>query len=611
MKNYLTKKDFTRWTNCPTAAYHGWHGLKSNTEDDAFLKFLAKEGETVGRMAHRLFLNGESLSDKNPHAANEETRRRIAQSDCTLFEACIINGSYLARPDVLIVRDKTVYLIEVKSKVGNSEQHKAGKLLVNYYGDVRAAYKEIVHDLAFQTVLLERAFPVYTVVPYLLLPDECTESKEAEVSAARNEEQVVDLPATDAEVQANRSGSVLKFFSAGKAIKLIRQTVSSQMDAMAAAWRSGERPKPQLKYGCKNCEFRLGNGRVADDGYHKCWGSLAQPDPHLFDLYQLYALKTGEKNQGLLADEKIQSGETSLYDIIEEELHGEHSERQRMQLTFGRSGEEWIDPRLGEEIENLKWPIAFLDFETVMAAIPWYKGLRPYQVLPFQFSCHILRADGSMTHREWLNTEDRIPIRPFVEALKSALEGVETVLVYTSYEQRILKESLEYLSKFGSETSDLRSWLFDLLFSADKIIDQHEWVYRYFYPANTKLGRTSIKVILDAVWQSNPSLHRHSYFRRYYREDDGQILDPYKTLPDNNIAGLPFSVREGCGAMRAYREMIVGSGASSPETKSKLAAMLRAYVTLDTASQWIIFHHWQRHFNVVATTETRVPIDAS
>lgn len=598
MKKYLTKQDFTRWMSCKTAAFHGWNGLQSKNDDDAFLSYLAKEGETVGRMAHRLFMDAVSLANRSAEEAKEATRRTLALGDCTLFEACIAHGDHLARPDILIRKGDRIFIIEVKSKVGNFEQHRGGKMLINYYGNLRAAYREIVNDLAFQTILFERAFPEFTVLPYFLLPDECTESKEPEVTAARNEEQVVDFPTSEFQVKANREGSVLQFFAAGQAIELIRETVCSQMDAMTEAWRSGAMPTPDLKYACRNCEFRLGNGRVPDDGYHRCWGSLAKPEPHLFDLYQLYALKTGEKNQQLLADEKIIAGRTSLYDVGENELHGEHAQRQRMQLSYGKTGEEWIDPRLGEEISNLRWPIAFVDFETVLAAIPWYEGLYPYQVLPFQFSCHILDQSGEMAHREWLNTEDRNPILPFIENLKTALEGVETVLVFTGYEQRILKESLEYLSRFGSETSELRSWLFDLLYSADKIIDQHDWVYRYFYPANTTLGRTSIKVILDAVWQSNPSLHRHPYFRRYYREDDGQILDPYKTLPDSTINGHPFSIREGCGAMQGYREMIVGTGAKCPETKARLAEMLRAYVTLDTASQWVIFHNWRERLKL-------------
>jgi len=390
MKHYLNKADFTRWMTCPTSAYHGWQGLKSKNEDDAFLRFLAKEGETVGRMAHRLFIGGKFIGQRDVDVANRVTRDEIARGDCTLFKSCTTHGCFVARPDILVCKGKKIYLIEVKSKVGNLEQHRAGRMLINAYGDVRAAYREIIHDLAFQAVLLERAFSNFTIVPYFLMPDECTESKAEEVAAARNEEQVVDSPASESEVKANREGSVLRFFAAGKAVELIRETICSQMDAMAEAWNSGERTKPDLKYRCRNCEFRLGNGRVPDDGYHKCWGPLGKPEPHIFDLYQLYSLRTGDKNEHLLADEKIQAGQTSLYDVRESELCGEHSERQQMQLRYGKTGNEWIDPRLGEDIENLKWPIAFVDFETVMAAIPWYEGLRLYQVLPFQFSCHVL-----------------------------------------------------------------------------------------------------------------------------------------------------------------------------------------------------------------------------
>lgn len=123
------------------------------------------------------------------------------------FESCITHGCFVARPDILISNGKNIYLIEVKWKVGNSEQHRAGKMLVNAYGNVRAAYREILYDLAFQTVLLERAFPNFTIIPYFLMPDECTESKTAEVAAARNEEQVVDFPTSEIQVKENREGS--------------------------------------------------------------------------------------------------------------------------------------------------------------------------------------------------------------------------------------------------------------------------------------------------------------------------------------------------------------------------------------------------------------------
>jgi hypothetical protein len=317
---------------------------------------------------------------------------------------------------------------------------------------------------------------------------------------------------------------------------------------------------------------------------------LAEPDPHLFDLHQLYSLKQKGTGQVLLADSKIQSGHTSLYHIFKNDLHGDHATRQQIQLEYQKKGEEWIDPVLADRISDLTWPIAFLDFETTMAAIPWYPGMQPFQVLPFQFSCHILYRDGRMVHREWLNTEDRIPTLPFIRQLRKVLEDVGSVLVYTDYENRILKEGMEFLGQFGANTKDDRAWILDLLHSG-RIVDQHDWVYRhYFHPA--RAGRTSIKVVLPAIWKSNPALHLHRYFSRYFREKDGQIIDPYKTLPSVTLSGIPFAVREGCAVMQAYRELILGKGSTCEETNRMLQELLRSYVTLDTASQWIIFEHW-------------------
>jgi len=137
-------------------------------------------------------------------------------------------------------------------------------------------------------------------------------------------------------------------------------------------------------------------------------------------------------------------------------------------------------------------------------------------------------------------------------------------------------------------------WIYELLHSR-RIIDQHQWVYDFYQ--HPDMSRTSIKVVLPAVWKNNPNLHRHPHFRKYYKAEGGEIVDPYKTLPEAIIDGQPFPVREGTGAMQAYREMIKGKGANCPEAKAAIAALLRNYVTLDTASQWIIFEHWRDRLN--------------
>lgn len=587
---YLNKTDFLRYIKCPTSAYYGWQGYSSKNSDDEFLAFLAEEGQAVGRAAHRLFSGGQYVRHKQPERAREQTQDLLQNENVVLFEGCLMAEQFLARPDALIRKGGRLFLVEVKSKLGNLADHRAGKMLFNCYRDIRAAWKDYVFDLAFQCEVVRRVFPDLEVIPWLLLPEAQSPAKGEETSD-RDESDSLD-PIV---IKRRRERAVLKFFDASKAVAHVARNVAQTMEEMKQVWLSEERPVSPLRYQCRNCEFRLGNGRNEGDGFHECWGPLAEPDPHIFDLNQLYSLKQQNNKQALLADEKIEAGTTSLFSITESELHGEHSNRQAIQLRNQQTGQEWIAPELAEEIVNLQWPISFLDFETTMAAVPKRKGIRPYETLPFQFSAHVLHANGQCEHREWLNTVDRIPTWPFVRALMKALEGIGSVIVYTDYENRILKESMEFLSRFGDESRTERSWIFDLLHSG-RIVDQHEWVHRhYFHPLMG--GKTSIKKVLPAVWKKNRALHNHPAFREYYREANGRILNPYEALPSAELSGRNFAVREGCAAMQVYREMIHGAGAECPETKAILAGLLREYCKLDTASQWMIFEHWCQSLN--------------
>lgn len=587
---HLNKSDFLRFIKCPTSAYYGWQGYASKNGDDKFLAFLAEEGQAVGHAAHRLFAEGQHVRHKQPGSAYDKTRCLLKDESVVIFEGCLIAGQFLARPDVLIRKGDQLYLVEAKSKLGNLADHRAGKMLFNCYGCIRAAWKDYVYDLTFQCEVARRAFPELEVIPWLLLPEADSPANGDEISV-HEEPDLLDQIA----IKQRRKRSVLKFFDASNAVAHVAPNVAQTMEEMKQIWLSGERPASPLRYQCRNCEFRLSNGRNEGDGFHECWGTLAEPDPHIFDLHQLYSLKQHDNKQALLADEKIASGTTSLFSISESELHGEHSNRQAIQLQNQRIGQEWIAPELAEEIENLQWPICFLDFETTMAAVPKHKGIRPYETLPFQFSAHVLNDNGQYEHREWLNTLDRIPTWPFVRALMKALSGIGSVLVYTDYENRILKESMEFLSRFGDESRTERRWIFDLLHSG-RIVDQHEWVHRhYFHPLMG--GKTSIKMVLPAVWKKNRALHNHPAFREYYREANGRILNPYEALPSAELSGRNFAVREGCAAMQVYREMTHGAGAECPETRAILAGLLREYCKLDTASQWMIFEHWCQSLN--------------
>ena len=57
------------------------------------------------------------------------------------------------------------------------------------------------------------------------------------------------------------------------------------------------------------------------------------------------------------------------------------------------------------------YPVYYLDFETILPAIPRYAGMRPYQTIPFQWSVYVRHADGRLEHSEWLCDSGRDPSR--------------------------------------------------------------------------------------------------------------------------------------------------------------------------------------------------------
>ncbi len=87
------------------------------------------------------------------------------------------------------------------------------------------------------------------------------------------------------------------------------------------------------------------------------------------------------------------------------------------------------------EIENylskLQFPLYFLDYETFSGVIPAFDGLRPYQVVPFQYSLHVLESpEAELVHKEYLHTDNSLPVRPLLEQLVQDIGPDGTVLVW-------------------------------------------------------------------------------------------------------------------------------------------------------------------------------------
>ena len=154
------------------------------------------------------------------------------------------------------------------------------------------------------------------------------------------------------------------------------------------------------------------------------------------------------------------------------------------------SGERYVGDGLGRELSGLAAPVHYIDFETVAPALPVYVGTSPFETISFQWSDHVIAADGgSVEHAEFLATGGDDPRDEFARSLIDQLAGAGTIVVYSSYEDTQLKRLQETVPQRAEELQAIRDlpWL-DLL----KVI-------RGGYYRREFRGSFSLKAVLPAL----------------------------------------------------------------------------------------------------------------
>ena len=202
------------------------------------------------------------------------------------------------------------------------------------------------------------------------------------------------------------------------------------------------------------------------------------------------------------------------------------------------TGEPEVGPELGDFMRSLPYPRYYFDFETISFAIPIWQGTRPYETLPTQFSCHVEHGDGSLEHLEFLDVNGEPPMRKCAEAVIDALGDSGPVLVYTTYENRIL-------GWMASAYPDLAPALNAIL---DRVVDLFPPVRAGYYHPDQH-GSWSIKAVIPTI---DPDLSYESF----------------------------DEVGEGAAAEAAFEEAI--DRYTTPERREELRRKLLAYCERDT-----------------------------
>jgi predicted RecB family nuclease len=422
----LSKSKFVAGCQCLKRLYLQVHEPKLATEPDAAAETIIKQGREVGMLARQLFPGGVDVRSEGLDQAIRATRELIAN------------------PEVSAIFEGTFEHGGVLVRVDILHRRRDGWRLLEVKSttDVKDHH---VDDVAIQHRVVRRSG--------IDLVSSCI--------AHVNRDYIYQGGAIDVH-------RLFRVRNLTRRVEKLQPKLPSQLRSQFSVL--GMREAPPIASGprCSHpvtCEF-----------FDHCNPPL--PDDHVLRLPRIHASEVAKL---------VARGVQLIHDIPE---NYSLAPRLRRACTSVQSGKPWFGPKLKDELETLKYPLSFMDFETVSPCIPRFPGMRPYDHLPFQWSVHIQREPGAAPeHVEFLATDASDPRPAFVSALCDALGNRGSIVVYhQQFESQRLTELASWLPEFSGRIEKIQRRLWDLL----PIIRDH-----IYHPAFG--GSYSLKSVLPAL----------------------------------------------------------------------------------------------------------------
>ena len=235
------------------------------------------------------------------------------------------------------------------------------------------------------------------------------------------------------------------------------------------------------------------------------------------------------------------AGKDTIDKIDFDEIEG--TRHQFAQYCSAISGKTYFDyDAVSSFFESVSYPISYLDFEWETFAYPPYEGMKPYDVLTFQYSLHIEYDDGKLDHKEYLGKNDCR--KEFIERLIEDIPKVGSIMCYNveGAEKLRLRQLVELYPEYEDELRKIWERMIDLAipFANGLIYD------------NRMAGMFSLKKLVEI-------------------------------FTDYNYSDLEIS--HGVEAVREYIRLC-----KQNEPNEELVDSLLKYCGMDTYAEYLIYH---------------------
>jgi len=464
----LSKSTFIRGLQCEKSLYLYKKHYKLKDPTSPSLQAIFDQGNQIGVLAQSLFPGGIDASPSSHFRMMEsviKTKEFLENGESVIYEATFTYNEVLAALDIL-VKDKDGWkAYEVKSSTSVSE---------TYVKDAAIQYYTIINS----GIGLVDISVIHINNQYVLDGD-------LDINQLFTIESVKD--------------KVLDYLP----------RISNEVSRLKNVIELDSAPNVDIGSHCNepyDCDFK-----------GTCWKHIPE-----YSIFNISRLKTDKKfelyNQGITTLDQVDLSQTKL------------SENQILQVESEVEGKSYINKdEIRKFLNNINYPLYYLDFETINPGVPKYQGTRPYQQVLFQYSLHINKTEGSeLIHKEYLADPKKDPRTGFIEQLISECGNYGDILVYNvGFERGRLNELIDQFPDYNDPLQAIIGRLKDLM-----IPFQNKW----YYTPEMK-GSYSIKYVL-------PALAPKFSYDHLKIKDGGMASSIYLSMTNNNFNGDEISTRK-------------------------------------------------------------------